>query len=140
MGACPRLEIVSRYSDSTVPGQREILLVMGDKFTEEIMEVRVKLMTSKDKVLKDLLEQFGETAKATDRLGLALEVDKLFMSEMKDQSAATSLIAFKHALEEDTKQVKIESSDGTTNSSTKTDQVSSSTVKFHKDVKISGAD
>ena len=99
--------------------------------TEDMMATRAQLMMAPAKTLHDLIEQFGETPKAKERLGLVMEADQLFMAEIGGESWKTSLLAFRSEL--GGQSVKVEKGDS---SPGKSDTVQN--VKFHKDFKISG--
>ena len=104
-------------------------------FTDEMMDVRVQLMVAPVETLKELLELFGQQPKSTDRVGLVMEADKLFLAEMNGEVVATSLLAFKLTLSSKktiVEQVKTEKDSPTT------EMPMASSVKVHKDFKISG--
>uniref|UniRef100_A0A8W8NPX7 CCHC-type domain-containing protein n=1 Tax=Magallana gigas TaxID=29159 RepID=A0A8W8NPX7_MAGGI len=113
--------------------------MMSENITEEMLEVRAKLMKAPLEVLAEILKEFGEPVdSAKGRFKVAMQADRFFMKEMEGDQAQTPLLAVKFALESPgtstDKTVKIEASNEPT--STKTE--SPSAVKLHKDFKISG--
>lgn len=101
--------------------------------TEDIVLTRSKLMTASGETLKEILEVFGQQPKSTDRVKLVMEADKLFLPEMEEEVAGTSLLAFQHSLSgKEASTVKTEKLDNKTTSSIV------GSVKVHKDFKISG--
>lgn len=112
---------------------------MSENITEEMLEVRAKLMMAPLEVLAEILKEFGEPVdSAKGRFKVAMQADRFFMKEMEGDQAQTTLLAVKFALESPgtstDKTVKIEASNEP--ASTKTE--SPSAVKLHKDFKISG--
>ena len=99
--------------------------------TEDMMATRAQLMMTPAKTLHDLIEQFGESSKAKERLGLVMEADQLFKAKMRGESWKTSLLTIRSELGGHWVKVEIDDS-----SSGKSDTVQN--VKFHKDFNLSG--
>lgn len=118
--------------------------MMSENITEEMLEVRAKLMMAPLEVLTEILKEYAEPVDSSrGRFKVAMQADRFFMKEMEDEQAQTTLLAVKLALENvntstdktvEKATVKIEASNEP--ASTKTE--SPSAVKLHKDFKISG--
>lgn len=124
------------------------------ELTEEMLEVRSKLMMAPLDVLKGILEEFGESVDTSKgRLVVAMQADRFFMKEMESDQSATTLLSVKHTLA-DTAPKGLETTLSTSALKTETESMKDTkpfvrsqeevkkenhaAVKLHKDFKISG--
>ena len=69
------------------------------ELTEEMLEVRSKLMMAPLDVLKGILEEFGESVDTSKgRLVVAMQADRFFKKEMESDQSGTTLLSVKHTL------------------------------------------
>ena len=123
------------------------------ELTEEMLEVRSKLMMAPRDVLKGILEEFGESVDTSKgRLVVAMQADRFFMKEMESDQSATTLLSVKHTLA-DTAPKELETTLSTSALKTETESMKDTkpfvrsqeevkkenhaAVKLHKDIKIS---